>query len=121
MNKTGKLATFAVTAVAVGGLSGGIALAQPSHKATVAPTRPAAAVEATTPDTDNVQEGDQSTPDVAAVAKTATVVRSVARPSATGEDSEGASESEGSGQSDGPGGHQDPAGDVQHEGDAGEQ
>lgn len=131
MNKRSKLATLAVTAVAVAGLGGGIAFAQSSSART---TRPAATVEPTTPDTDNVQEGDQTTPDApaaaqATVAKATVAKATVARPAAravtksssetSGEDSESSSETEAP--SDGPGGHADPAGDVQHEGGDSEQ
>lgn len=137
MKRTGKLAALAVTAVAVGGLSGGIALAQPSQNPPAATVRPAAA-EPTVPDTDNLQEGDQTAPDNAA-GVASTVVGSAAQrsavngaapaaqravPNATSEqpeqESEGASESESPAQSDGPGGHEDPPGDVQHEGAANE-
>ena len=76
---------------------GGVAIAQTSgHRA----AKPAAA-EATTPDTDHVQQGDQTTPDGAAGA------------SSTETADEAAGES--SGQSDGPGGHEDPAGNVDHQ------
>lgn len=72
---------------------GGVAVAKTStHKA----VKPAAA-EATAPDTDNVQQGDQTTPD------------------ATSEEATSESADESSGQSDGPGGHADPAGNVDHQ------
>jgi len=137
MNKPGRLAALAVTAVAAGGLGVGSAFAQPSHSSHAAATRPAAA-EPTAPDTDNVQEGDQTTPDTPAATRVGTANRpavhvvsankaaatrivSKAAPAQPGDESENPGESEGSDQSDGPGGHQDPAGDVQHEGDASEQ
>lgn len=138
MNGTGKLATLAVTAVAVGGLSGGIAFAQSSHSSGPVIHRPAAAAESASSDTDNVQEGDQTSPDLTATATAATAVRPVVRlvtaaqraalatPRAvtntaqSGQESE-SGESESSAQSDGAGGHQDPPGDVQHEGDNTEQ
>ncbi len=134
MNRPGRLTTLAVTAVAVGGLSGGIAVAQSSAGSRTATPRPAAA-EPTAPDTDNVQEGDQTSPDgvsaaspvvrtlvTTAKAKAPATQRAVPRASTVqpGE-SEGSGESEGADQSDGPGGHQDPPGDVQHEGGANEQ
>jgi len=138
MNGPGKLATLAVTAVAVGGLSGGIALAQSSQSSRPVIHRPAAAAEPAAPDTDNVQEGDQTSPDPTA-AKAATAVRpavhlatpvkrvapatarAVTNTAQSGQESENSGEGESSAQSDGPGGHQDPPGDVQHEGDNTEQ
>ncbi len=139
MNGPGKLATLAVTAVAVGGLSGGIAFAQSSHSSRPIIHRPAAAAETAAPDTDNVQEGDQTSPDPTAAAKAATAVRpavhlatpakrvapatarAVTNTAQSGQESESSGESENSAQGDGPGGHQDPPGDVQHEGDNTEQ
>ncbi len=72
---------------------GGVAVAKASTHEAVKP----AVAEATAPDTDNVQQGDRTTPDVAS--------------------GEAASETaaESSGQSDGPGGHEDPAGNVDHQ------
>ncbi len=131
MNRFGKLTTLAVTAVAVGGLTGGVALAQPSHSSHAVTARPAAATpatESTGPDTDNlqVQEGDQTSPDTPAIAAKAAAPaaqRAVPKVSAQdpGQESENSGESEGTDQSDGPGGHQDPPGDVQHEGGDNEQ
>lgn len=63
------------------------------------------ATEATTPDKDQLQEGDQTTPE----ARTgAAVAGPAAEHEAKGERENAASQ--------GPGGHQDAAGDVQHEG-----
>jgi hypothetical protein len=96
-------------------------------------TRPAAAVTAT--DADNIQEGDQTSPDAgiqaqegAAAALTSAKSTSKATASAKGtsvKDSasngdensgEASGEGENSGESDGPGGHQDaPGQDVNHE------
>lgn len=129
MNHPGKLATLAVAVVAAGGLGGGIAFAQSSRHSRPAAPRPAAA-EPTVPDTDSVQEGDQTAPDAPAVAHpysarlTASVARPVVAEATTeqpGEEAESSGESEGTDQSDGPGGHQDPPGDVQHEGGSSEQ
>ena len=61
-----------------------------------APVAPVTQAEPAGPDTDTLQEGDQTTPDVAGAAETA------------GEAPEG-SEAVGA-ESDGPGGHEDPAG-----------
>ena len=81
------------------GSVGGAALA--SNK--TAPSKPATTSETTTgPDTDNIQQGDQTTPDTAGQTS-----------EATGETSD---ESSGeNGPSDGPGGHADPAGNVDHQ------
>ena len=75
----------------------GVAVA--SSKGAVAPK---SATETTTgADTDNIQQGDQTTPDTAGASES------------TGESS-GESSSE-TGPSDGPGGHADPAGNVDHQ------
>ena len=62
------------------------------------------AAEPAGPDTDTLQEGDQTTPDV---------------PGATADETAG-NESETGSANDDPNGHADPPGDVQHEGGAGE-
>ena len=81
------------------GSVGGAALASSRHAAA-----PKAATSETTTgaDTDNIQQGDQTTPDVAGQAS-----------ETTGESS-GESSGE-TGPSDGPGGHADPAGNVDHQ------
>jgi hypothetical protein len=106
------------------------------------------AVEAVqTVDTDNVQEGDQTTPDApaahpasartgsaratthaASLVKTSHVTVSGSRAAAASEtagenagESAGENEQESEAANDGPGGHQDPPGDVQHEGGNNEQ
>jgi hypothetical protein len=81
--------TAAILALALGGSA--VATAAHHH----AKKRPA--VEATTPDTDNIQSGDQTSPD-----------RKAAK--ASSESSEGEAT-----ESDGPGGHEDPVGDVENE------
>jgi hypothetical protein len=55
-------------------------------------------------DTDNIQQGDQTSPDTATASSKAT--------STTEQGGEGGGES---GTSDGPGGHEDPAGNVDHQ------
>jgi len=73
----------------------GVAVA--SSKGAVAPK---SATETTTgADTDNIQQGDQTTPDTAGQASEST----------------GESSGESSGEADGPGGHADPAGNVDHQ------
>jgi hypothetical protein len=124
-----------LSAAAVGG---GVAQASAAQNAGA---KPATEVAQST-DTDNVQQGDQTTPDVPAVhpasARVATHVASVSKTTShvtvskargatasesagesTGQGAESSSESEAA--NDGPGGHQDPPGDVQHEGGNNEQ
>jgi hypothetical protein len=121
-----KYMVVGTAALAVLGSVTGAALA--SNRGAKAPAKPAISVPKTA-DTDNIQEGDQNSPDnpsmapeaaavatsVAASAKSASVKssKSGAAPSESG--GEGSGESENSGESDGPGGHQDPPGDVNHE------
>ncbi|MEP7060293.1 MAG: hypothetical protein ABI828_06135 [Actinomycetota bacterium] len=81
------------------GSVGGAALASSKH---AAPAKPATSETTTAPDTDNVQQGDQTTPDTTGTSS-----------EATGETS-GESSGEGA-PSDGPGGHADPAGNVDHQ------
>jgi hypothetical protein len=85
------------------GSANGTAIARPS-----APIAVRATNESTSqPDTDSVQQGDKTSPDISS----ARGVRA-SEAGSTETDNGG----EGSGQnSDGPGGHQDPAGDVNHE------
>jgi hypothetical protein len=93
---------------------------KPSH-AGKAKTHLAEPAEAATPDTDNIQEGDQTSPDKpkAAATRTAKVKASNVALTTAAEaeteppESETGSESESP--SDGPGGHEDPPGDVNHE------
>ncbi|MCW2567527.1 MAG: hypothetical protein JWN54_1624 [Mycobacterium sp.] len=116
MNEPGKLAVIAATAVALSGLGGGVAMAQSVQHA--AP-RPAANQEPVAPDTDALQQGDQTTPD-AAPAKAATAVHPAAvhhaQVRSDGPGDENNTETENENVNDGPGGHEDPPGDVQHEG-----
>jgi hypothetical protein len=79
----------------------GVAVA--SSKGSVAP-KPATTETTSGPDTDNLQQGDQTTPDTTGGAASET----------TGE-SAGEGTGESSGESDGPGGHADPAGNVDHQ------
>jgi hypothetical protein len=107
------LAIAAGLALAVGGLGAGVAFAatgshaptkplQPAAVTKVVTKAPAAVAPATTTDGDNIQEGDQTTPDTG----TAAAESSTETPE-TGTETEGAS--------DGPGGHADPAGNVDHQ------
>lgn len=95
--------TFTLAAGALlltGATLGGVALASSSGGGANAPTGVSQAVENSATDTDNVQEGDQTGPEVADANEAP--------------ESESASEAE-SGVSDGPGGHEDPPGNVDHE------
>lgn len=120
----------ALAATAVLMISGvGMALAS-SPAAPSAPSAPA--VEPVAPDTDLLQEGDQTTPDVStgsataapAVAKLTPAVAPAIAPAAetaspeTGTETttpETGAEAPETGVSDGPGGHADPAGNVDHQ------
>lgn len=111
MKTSGKLLAIAAGTVMVSALGAGIA------NASVPQMGPVSGVHATAPastaaDSDNVQQGDQTSPDKAAGSNNA---------KSTEGSTENAGEGEGSGQSDGPGGHQDPAGNVQHQGGNNEQ
>jgi hypothetical protein len=111
MNITRKIATTAVVVLALGGAGIGTAVAS-SHGA--ARAHPASA-EPTSPDTDNLQVGDQTSPDTPAVS--AAQAAGSARAGASHAKSDGSGEENGSENdaSDGPGGHADPSGNVQHE------
>jgi hypothetical protein len=140
MKRSGKLVVVAAAAVTVLGVGAGVAGAQStsSHRTTSNP----AVEEPTTPDTDNVQQGDQTTPDVApahAVLQTtahrtavhlasvhqasvqSSVQRATGQRSVADEPGENNGENNETGPGDGAdGGHEDPPGDVQHEGGANE-
>ncbi len=114
-----KTLLVAVTALTIAGSVTGVALAAGGSKAPKAP-----AVEVTTPDTDNVQSGDQTSPDIATKAtEKASVVGAKSTSSASETGSEDPSAETGGtengvetgGVSDGPGGHADPPGNVNHE------
>jgi hypothetical protein len=94
MNKTKKLAIAGIVALALTSLGGAAIARTAAHRQNA----PAAESEATTgADTDNVQEGDQTSPD-------------------TGTENEAdETGSESAGESDGPGGHEDPPGNVDHQ------
>jgi len=110
---TRKVATAVVAALALAGAGAGTAVA-----ASNGPSRAhQASSEPTAPDTDNLQVGDQTSPDssaagAATAASSARIGASHARAGASGDES--TSENENAPE-DGPGGHADPSGDVQHE------
>lgn len=64
------------------------------------------------PDTDNIQQGDQSAPDTQTQANAAVGKATKAKSSEPGSETETDTEN---GPSDGPGGHADPAGNVDHQ------
>jgi hypothetical protein len=118
----------ALAATAVLLISGaGIAFAAGPSAVAPAPLAPVVAAEPAGPDTDTLQEGDQTTPDVtgagsASAAKAVSASTTKAAEKAASETAaEGTEGSEAAGaESDGPGGHEDPAGqnaDHQFEGE----
>lgn len=112
-----KILLIAVAALTVAGSVAGAALAAGARKA---PKPAAAAVELSTPDTDNVQSGDQTSPDVGILSATrisgikAETTTSAGETGSQDPSTEASGENNG-GASDGPGGHEDPPGDVNHE------
>ena len=127
MTRTRKTLLVAVTALMVAGSVAGVALATGGRSKTAKPAAPA--VEVTTPDTDDIQSGDQTSPDtVSRVVRTSGgKAKSSTSASETGvedpstetgvEDPSTETGVEDTGStSDGPGGHEDPPGqDVNHE------
>jgi hypothetical protein len=104
-----RLVLIAGAVLLAGGAASGIAAAAPGSAPAVAPASAPAAVTADTPDpgesatgpdTDTVQQGDQSAPDTGT--------------SATAESSQEQQAAE-NGPSDGPGGHADASGTVDHQ------
>ena len=105
----------AAGALAVLLISGaGIAFAGAPSTSTT-PTAPIVVTEPTVPDTDQLQQGDQTTPDVAGAVEAPET--GAATKEASGSASEAAGGTEQSApESDGPGGHADPAGqNVDHQ------
>jgi hypothetical protein len=103
-----KIAAVAAGVLALAGAGAGTAVAA-SQSAAVHTAVTSA--EPTSPDTDNIQLGDQTTPDNSGAAAT-TMVSQHQKASGGGENTENSGEG---GKSDGPGGHADPSGNVQHE------
>ncbi len=108
MLKRFKMATGAVLGVAALALGGSAIAAATSGSQQPAKAPVKAASETTTgPDTDNVQSGDQTTPDSPAAGK--------ASESKTSENAPESGTSESSTPNDGPGGHADPPGNVDNQ------
>jgi hypothetical protein len=118
-----KLVIGSVTLVALAGLGSTAAMAAKS-KAPVKAPKTAVSEPIETTDTDNVQEGDQTTPDSPALAPLASFkaaasssksTSSKATSSANPSEGETSGEGESQTESDGPGGHEDPPGNVDYQ------
>ncbi|WP_055490932.1 hypothetical protein [Streptomyces sp. TP-A0356] len=98
-----RIAAIGAGVLALGGAGVGSAIAASPSAAAATPS---SVVQQSGPaDPDNVQQGDQTSPDTGAGAE---------------QENESAGEHETEGVSDGPGGHADASGDVQHEAGASE-
>ena len=119
MNVRRTLAASALSALTLGGLGMGVAMALPSGATSPVPKPPAPTVARQSPvpvtpskDSDNVQQGDQSGPDVAGAPEKGASsggVETAQDPSGSEKPDQG---------SDNPAGHADPPGDAQHNGGA---
>ncbi len=104
---------IAVAAVGLGVLSVAGAAVAATHGKTA--TKPATG-QVTSVDTDNVQQGDQTSPDNAAETTKTVDTDNVQEGDQTSSDNSAEeSTSETAGESDGPGGHEDPPGNVDHQ------
>jgi hypothetical protein len=113
------LAATAVLLISGAGIAFARAPAATSTQIASARVAPASQAEPNRPDTDTLQQGDQTTPDVVngvqSAAKAAATKPAAKAPSETASESSEGSEST-SAESDGPGGHADPAGqNVDHQ------
>ena len=105
MKKISKILVTGSAVLALAGSVAGVAVASGSKS-----QAPKSANESTSAvDTDNLQQGDQTTPD------TATASTKASSTSKSSGEGQGESGGENSGNSDGPGGHEDPAGNVDHQ------
>lgn len=108
-----KTMLVAVTALVVAGSVTGAALA--ASAGSKAPRSAPHAITATTPDTDNIQSGDQTPPDTGNQAPEPNS-GAKAKAKTAADETGGEDTSTETGNSDGPGGHADPPGqDVNHE------
>jgi hypothetical protein len=108
----------ALAAAAVLVISGaGIAFAAGPSAATPVPATPIVQAEPTGPETNLLQQGDQTTPDVAGAASTTAAESATSETAAEAPAGTGAAGTEAAGtEADGPGGHADPAGaNVDHQ------
>jgi hypothetical protein len=109
MNRTRKLLAIGATVVAFGGVGAVAAVAQTSTS-----TKPAVVTPAPSKETDTLQQGDQTTPDVPGAAETPDPSEKPTTSAATAAGEKPAT-SETETTNDGPGGHQDPPGAVDHQ------
>jgi hypothetical protein len=109
MNRTRKLLATGATVAAFGGVGAVAAVAQTSTS-----TKPAVVTPAPSKDTDTLQQGDQTTPDVPGAAETPDPSEKPTT-SAVTTSGEKPATSETETANDGPGGHQDPPGNVDHQ------
>ncbi len=109
-------AVLGLVALALGGsaLAGASPSTTHANKASVVSTS-AAEPKATGPDRDNVQSGDQTTPDTAKASKASTSESTSPESSTSESTAPESATSESSAPSDGPGGHADPAGNVDNQ------
>jgi hypothetical protein len=112
MLKRFKMGAGAVLGVAALALGGSAIAAATSGTPAKSAAKAAAEPKATGADTDNIQSGDQTTPD--STTKAANAGETNVSETSTSETS-GESTSESSTPSDGPGGHADPAGNVNNQ------
>ena len=106
---TGAVLGFAALALGGSAVAGASSTTTHATKASLVSTSVAEPT-ATRPDTDNIQSGDQNTPDSAKASK-ASKASKAGKASKASE----ASTSESSAPSDGPGGHADPPGNVNNQ------
>jgi hypothetical protein len=117
--KTTTGAVAALVALALGGsaIASATGTQGASHKHAVKQTVAKSTEAVGGPDADNIQSGDQTSPDAAgAKASSAPTPEAPGTESATETSSESTSES--SSASDGPGGHEDPPGEVDNQSEA---
>jgi hypothetical protein len=107
MNRTRKLLAIGATVVGFGGAGAVAAVAQTSTTTKPAVVTPAPA------ETDTVQQGDQTTPDVPGAVEKADPAEKPGTPEAGTAEKPGTSETGTA--NDGPGGHADPPGNVDHQ------
>jgi hypothetical protein len=107
-----RIAAAAIGVLAIAGAGAGTAAA--ASQSTVARVAQVSA-EPTSPDTDNIQSGDQTGLDPAGTAATVATHHQKAQTGGENGGESNESSGESSAPSDGPGGHADPSGNVQHE------
>jgi hypothetical protein len=111
-------AVAALVALALGG-SAIASATQGDAKHATKPAVAQSAENATAPDSDGIQAGDQTTPDLSRAAAASAGARETPGTESASESSSESS-SETSAASDGPGGHEDPPGNVENQSEAAE-